>query len=108
MTDASQIESQIADLTTKLAAAKESEAATAHFHDSDGNPITDKGALTDAMLVSAGVAMESRARTMEWQERSVSQLEADMDSAMNAKDYIAVALYAAMLNASKVMSQVIV
>ena len=102
-TPLSDLEAQQAELGRQIAARKAEDAAKAHFLDTNGDPITDKGALTDAVLVSAGTAMEARAKTLDWHDKSESDLSAELDAALASKDYIGVALAAATLNALKSM-----
>lgn len=104
MADTSALKSQIAALTAQLTVQEEGASMKAHFFDEDGNAYTNPTSIDDGMLRSMGIAMEARAKNMAWQDRPVDDLNADLASAVRAQDFVAVALYAAMLNAKTAMA----
>lgn len=98
MTEETQsLEAQHAALGEQIERNKATAATAAHFTD-----VTNPDALNDGVLRATGIAMEKNVKTIGgWKDKAVEDVEASLHKALGAKDYVAVALHAAVLHAKQ-------
>lgn len=96
------LEAQHAALGEQIERKNAVAATAAHFTDSEGKDITNPDALNDGVLRATGIAMEKNVKTIGgWKDKAVADVEASMHKALDAKDYVSVALHAAVLHAKQ-------